>query len=783
MLNFKGVVVTHKSVVRHGALGGFLMALTACGGGGGGGGSSVAPPAPPIAAATANLSQGTAPLTVSFDASKSTDPQNFSLTYTWTFSDGAAATGISAAHTFQNHGSYTATVAVNDGHNTTTSAPVTITVTPAPPTVQATSLPVNVLGVTPTTASVSVSAVDRESLQLSYSIATQPTVGTASIDAASGAITYIVPGHTTAATDSFTVRVASSGASATGTVAVTLNTDPLLPNQWHIQNTGQNAFSSVLPAAGNDMNVAGAWTAGFTGKGIKVAVVDTGLEAAHEDLAANVDLTHSYNFVTGSSDPSPTAPGEDHGTQVGGIIGAVAFNGKGGRGVAYNATLRGYNLLTAGSGTVSNLANALGGAPVSADNDVFNASFGETGGQAVFDFLGPTLPTFDPAKGQINANTATLRNGLGAALVQAAGNDFRAWANARSTTATACAYANQFGVSCGDPASDTRRASSYPIIVGALNASGTKASYSSSGSSLWIAAPGGEFGWDSTLTAGLTPFPDTAPFVTNPAIVTAARTGCAGYTIYNMLDDLGSNSLAASCQYTAVMNGTSAATPNTVGVIALMLEAKPSLTVRDIKYIFAKTATQVDPTFAGVSTTAILPGATFVLEQGWITNAAGYKFSNWYGFGGINATAAVTMAKGYTTFLPASKQSAGTYAYTPATAVVIPAQSGIYIDFSVSESFTAVEGAIVYFSLASTPGMNCNQIELRSPSGTKSILMHGANGFGNLSVANARLESNAFYGEPLNGTWRLTFWDLCVASGLQTVLPGSVPQSVLFVGH
>ena len=741
---------------------------------------------PPVVSLTSDVTTGTAPVTAHLDASGTTDPGGYAVTYTWTVSTGGSLTssGASATATLPNHGTYTVTVTANDGHAAAASKNYTVTVNPAPPTITGLNIPINSLGVTQTIASAQLVATDRESLTLSYSITTPPSAGSATIDSGTGAISYTAPANPNATSDSFVVQVGNVGASATSTVHVALNSDPLLGNQWHLRNTGQNAFATVLPSVGNDLNVAGAWAAGFTGKGIKVAVVDTGLEATHEDLAGNVDLAHSYNFVTGSNDPSPTAPGEDHGTKVGGIIGAVAFNGKGGRGVAYNVTLRGYNLLAAGSAdTVSNLASALGGAPLSADNDVFNASFGETGGQAVFDFLGPTIPTYDPAKGQINANTATLRNGLGAALVQAAGNDFLAWTNARSTTAPACAYANQFGVSCGDPASDTRRASSYPIIVGALNASGTRASYSSSGSSLWIAAPGGEYGWDSTLTAGLTPFPDVAPFVTNPAIITAAHTGCGGYTILNRLDDLGSNPLSASCQYTAAMNGTSAATPNAVGVIALMLEANPNLSVRDIKYILAKTATQADPSFAGVSATAILPGVAFVLEQGWITNAAGYKFSNWYGFGGINATAAVTMAKGYTTFLPASKQSAGTYASTPATAVVIPAQSGIYIDFPVSESFSVVEAAVVYFSLASTPGMDCNQIELRSPSGTKSILMHGANGFGNLFVANARLESNAFYGEPLNGTWRLTFWDLCAASGLQTVLPGGVPQSVLFVGH
>ena len=80
---------------------------------------------------TSDRSQGQAPLTIHFDASTSTDPQNLPLTYSWAFGDGSTATGAIVAGTFQNAGTYSATVAVGDGHNTTTSSPIVITVTPA----------------------------------------------------------------------------------------------------------------------------------------------------------------------------------------------------------------------------------------------------------------------------------------------------------------------------------------------------------------------------------------------------------------------------------------------------------------------------------------------------------------------------------------------------------------------------------------------------------------------------------------------------------------------------
>jgi len=643
-----------------------------------------------------------------------------------------------------------------------------------PPSVQPSSIALNVLGTSASSMTGSVSAVDPQSLALSYVIAQQPSVATASIDSSTGKFTYTVAGHTSAATDSFTVTVSNGSAAASAIVSVQLGIDPLLPNQWHIQNTGQNAFSSTPPTAGNDMNVAGAWTAGFSGKGIKVGIADSGLEAAHEDLAANVDLAHSFNFLTGLNDPTPmtTYVGFDHGTQVAGIIGAVAFNGKGGRGIAYGSRLRGYNLMAPGlSFSVANMAKSLGSDPISADNDVFNVSFG---------ISAPVLPQFSFAFQSIAETSRTLRGGLGAAIVNAAGNEFQNWESPLGSGL--CAYANQYGVSCGDPASDERRGGYVPIIVGALDADGEHASYSNTGSSLWISAPGGEYGFDSSYVPGL----DVNAY--KPAIVTTARSGCANAenTQYsngvNGLDSNGKNALAANCQYTAVMNGTSSATPNVTGVVALMLEANPKLSVRDIKYILAKTAKRVDSNSSGVSSTSIISGSTITLEQGWVTNAAGWLFSNRYGFGAVDAAAAVSMAKSYTAYLPAVQNSNG-YSIVAATAIPANSAQGAYLTFPVSESFNTVESVVVFLNIASTPGLECNQVELTSPSGTKSILMHAANGFNNSSVINSRIVSNAFYGEPVNGNWTLTFFDFCTASGVSTTLSTTLPQMLGIVGH
>ncbi|MBN1571258.1 MAG: S8 family serine peptidase [Acidobacteria bacterium] len=236
------------------------------------------------------------------------------------------------------------------------------------------------------------------------------------------------------------------------------------------------------------------------------------------------------------------------------------------------------------------------------------------------------------------------------------------------------------------------------------------------------------------------------------------------------------------------MNGTSAATPNVAGVIAMMLEANPDLSVRDLKYILAKTARNTDPAFSGVSSDTIIPGSTVVLEQGWVTNSAGWSFSNRYGFGAVDASAAVEMARSYTSYLPPVREDSPWYENQAVWPATVPALSttGRSVEFQVEESFNTVEFVVVFFNIASTPGLTCNQIELRSPSGTKSILLHAANGMANESVVDSRIVTNAFYGEPVNGNWVLTFYDWCVPDIPDTVptrLSTAFPQLLGIVGH
>lgn len=634
--------------------------------------------------------------------------------------------------------------------------------------VQDTTVALNVMGTAPSAVSGTIPASDPDGLPLAYSIASEPTVGAVQLDPSSGRFTYTVPGNSTKSSDSFAVDVTDGNSSKRATVDVQLHDDPLLANEWYIQNTGTSAFSSTLPVARNDMDVAGAWADGFTGKGVKVAVVDTGLEIAHEDLAANIDVAHSYNFVTGTDDPSPDPAdkGFDHGTQVAGIIGAVAFNGKGGRGVAYDVSLRGYNFLQ--SQTSLNYALSLGGMPASADNDIFNLSACNTK---------PVLSPIDDSQDAIEDNLQTLRNGRGAIFVKAAGNNFAAAPEA-SDGSDVCQYAEQFGVSCGDPVQDQAASDGIAIVVGATDADGEKASYSSTGSSIWVVAPGGEAGVDAGYLPGL------PPELYEPAMVTTARTGCEnaeypGISL-NALDNGGQNPFAANCQYTALMNGTSSAAPNVSATVALMLQANPNLGWRDVKYILASTARHIDPGFTGIVSGSVVAGHTVTLEPGWVENAAGFWFSNRYGFGEVDATAAVRMAETYKDYLPPLQRA--TYSLTATAGRTLPAEStlGLIRFVNVSVPFSTVEEVQLKANIASTPVLLCNQIEVRSPSGTKSILLHAVSGFTQNSVTDARLLSNAFYGESVNGTWTVIYYNFCPED---SILSETRPQEISFIGH
>lgn len=81
-----------------------------------------------------------------------------------------------------------------------------------------------------------------------------------------------------------------------------------------------------------------AWNAGYRGKGVRVAVLDTGFDLTHPDLTPNIDFQASRNFVEGEELQYNLPDPFSHGTHTAGTI-AAADNGLGTIGVAPEATL------------------------------------------------------------------------------------------------------------------------------------------------------------------------------------------------------------------------------------------------------------------------------------------------------------------------------------------------------------------------------------------------------------------------------------------------------------
>ena len=121
------------------------------------------------------------------------------------------------------------------------------------------------------------------------------------------------------------------------------------------------------------INAPAAWDIQTGSSSVKVAVVDTGIAATHEDLASNVDPTLGHDYVGGDSDPSDA---NGHGTHVAGTIGAVGDNGTGVTGVNWKVDLIPLRALDgSGSGLDSDITQAF----LSACADgarVVNASLG-----------------------------------------------------------------------------------------------------------------------------------------------------------------------------------------------------------------------------------------------------------------------------------------------------------------------------------------------------------------------------------------------------------------------
>ena len=313
----------------------------------------------------------------------------------------------------------------------------------------------------------------------------------------------------------------------------TLPNDPLAARQWHLKKT----TGSVT---GSDLNIDSAWNypaaTGSRGTGIRIGVVDDGLQTGHPDLAPNTDTANDrdWNGTSGANgfddDPSPGS-GDDHGTACAGNAAALGNNGIGVTGAAPEATLVGMRLIAA---SVADDEEAEAMAYLPELIQVKSNSWGPDDTGSILEGPGPlTLAALAHA-------AATGRGGKGSVILWAGGNGGEVSDNSNYD-----GYANSL----------------YTLAIGAIDSAGNRASYSEPGSNLVACAP-------SSGTGGTL------------GITTVDRTGSLGYN---------SASTASGGDYTDDFGGTSSATPTAAGVVALLLEKNPNLGWRDVMEILIRT--------------------------------------------------------------------------------------------------------------------------------------------------------------------------------------------------
>ena len=243
--------------------------------------------------------------------------------------------------------------------------------------------------------------------------------------------------------------------------------------------------------------------------------------------------------------------------------------------------------------------------------------------------------------------------------------------------------------------------------VCAVNDDGNRTFYSEQGSNLWVCAPSSGFPRDmhQSLTT-------TEPFD----------------------------------RYTKDAGGTAAAAAAVSGVAALVRKANADLTWRDVKLILAASARKNSASSSGWTTGALKYGST----------EKRYNFNHRYGFGVVDAKAAVDLATGWTT-VPALRTR---FAESPGLSLSIPESS------PPAESHIRVAGGIdfieyveleVHFAHRSFRDLS---IELVSPSGTVSTLVEEYQSTGRYPLTSKfRLGSARHLGESATGIWTLRVQD------------------------
>ncbi len=335
--------------------------------------------------------------------------------------------------------------------------------------------------------------------------------------------------------------------------------NPLRPQQWNIRNDGSVPGSVI----GADMGVEGAWRYS-TGIGIRVAIIDDGVDLDHPDLQGN--LLPGYD-ATGANSGGAPIPSNGHGTNCAGIIAAVD-NNIGTIGVAYQAKIIPIRMGIVNSQgnfetTDARISDCFNEA-VSRGADVLSNSWGN----------GSTSVLFDLA---INNALSNGRRGLGSVIVFSTGNENRAVSYPASDERV-------IAVGASTPCDTRKRSSRNPADL-STGVVADPLDYSCDGERHW----GSNYGTSLDVLA--------------PGVMIRTT------------DNTGDDGIVAG-DYNQQFNGTSAACPNAAAVVALILSANPNLTGKEARDILEQTCYKL-PGEAYRSNVAGQPNGTWSDQSGY----------------------------------------------------------------------------------------------------------------------------------------------------------------------
>ena len=421
----------------------------------------------------------------------------------------------------------------------------------------------------------------------------------------------------------------------------------------------------------------------FNGSGVVISVIDDGVEHSHPDLSDNYVSVHSYDWCGDDSDPNPNSS-DGHGTAVAGVAAGTGNNSIGVTGAAFGASIAGHRLIACG------FSDSTGADALSYHNggiDIYSNSWGPFDSGNILDGPGPITIA------AIEDSIYNGRSGLGNIYTWAAGNGLDADDNSNYD-----GYSN----------------SRYSIAVAAITHYGEQSWYSEPGANILVTAHsnGGSPSYEGITTTDIT--------------------GTGGYDGGDVTHDFG---------------GTSSATPLVSGVIALVLEANPDLTWRDVQNILVHSSRKNDAN-----------------DSSWNVNGAGHDVSHKFGFGAVDAGAAVSLALNWSSSGVETNASFGPY--TPN--LDIDNGPSTWTEFNLSVPVDLRLESVDIFVDITHDARGELDIVLQSPSGHESWLAeeHTDN---NADYSNWRFGTVQHWDESSQGDWTLKVRDSVSGSNSGTV--------------